>query len=423
MLMQEGHDGSLLNVVGGDEAVPTYGIWGDKNVLRRLIQDPSQAANNDGPPMRSLIGLGDSMMNWTMNGWGTDGIGVPWGRGSESCNGLATSAYAFTVYNAVPGGTAVPTPIGDISTIFPTGTLICTFNGTAVPGGNETVNRILYSGGITPDNLPYQKNQIVGKKITCAVQLWCGPWGTPLNCVFISIRDGAAVVSVYQSAKVNTYQAVPGYKTITVDIPANHNWTPGQTLVPELCVTQGAVPAAGTMVVTSPVIFTIADRGLNFVSQAIGGWQTRFYVQNSAYTEAAFARLAALPGRKTLLIQLGANGTGPAGQTIEQDKASKVEIIRRFRTWEPDGDVIFTTAYRTIGASQGCNPWKRKSDIEIIQNSYNACLVDLYNLMPSYEEMVALGLMSGDGVHLTLAGFLYMQKTLSRAMGTLASTF
>jgi hypothetical protein len=50
-------------------------------------------------------------------------------------------------------------------------------------------------------------------------------------------------------------------------------------------------------------------------------------------------------------------------------------------------------------------------------------MVDLYNLMPGFEELKALGLMSGDNTHLTPAGYLYMQKTLSRSMATVAATY
>jgi len=432
MLMQEGHDGTIRDVVGLADSVPHFGVFGERGVLQRLLQDTSRAANTDGPPMRSVIALGDSMMNWTVEGFGTDGIGVPWCYGAVGTNTLNTTAWNVTVYSPTVFDQVVATPIGNLSTYLPLGAAHFVFNGTPVPGGNETVNRLLPGAAITPGALPYMCNQmvgrnalgepVIGKKLTAMCELYCGPWGTPLECVYISVRDTASVNSLYQSAKVSTYAATPCYRMVSVDIPANHNWATTGNIVIDLNVTQGATPANGTRVVCSPLTFLYADKGINFIGQAVGGWWTRYYVSDLVYTEKAFARFAQWPGRKTLCMQLGQNGTGPGFQTIDQDRDAKLEIIRRFRKWEPDGDVLITTAYRTRNTAAGCSPWKRKSDLEIVRNSYNVCLVDTYNIMPPAEELTALGLLSADGTHLTPAGYLYAQKTLCRTIASAGAT-
>jgi lysophospholipase L1-like esterase len=153
-------------------------------------------------------------------------------------------------------------------------------------------------------------------------------------------------------------------------------------------------------------LFICSDVGVNVANLAVGGRWTKHYVDENIFSGDLFStHIAQWPvDEKILIIGLGTNGTSPNtsnGSSIVQDFNDKQTLINRYRSAIPNGKVIVTTEFPSVGISPGWATWYREASIQLAGT--NTLVLDTQLAMPCYEQAVILGYM-GDTVHYNSTG-------------------
>lgn len=390
---------SNIGRFGSIRSLPPY-VYGDPTVFDDLIA--SGDPNNASVEPIDVVWIGTSRSSGLVIQTlaQSSAPGLPWGGCQVGYGGLTTSAWAGVWMDPPLRGyvAAFGSYLGHYS---PGSALAYTCNGTVAPGGNDTVNRMIY-GSFDITGKTHAMTQYVGREVVARAYYMAGPDGITGSHMRLGIRIGSSLSQNYYSSYFSTYNATYELRYVDCIIPSNHNWTTGPALAVEI------IYRAGQATINNEVFYfldyrIICNRGINIHSGARGGAWTEDFVDERMWHRDLYDYYGLQsPGSKQQLwIELGCNGTGLGFRTVAQDFAYKNTIIDRFLEKCPNGKVLLLTSYPTSGNPGGTSTWYREADLQVAASRPNVAVIDTQLAMPTYAAGVALSYYGAvpDGTH------------------------